>query len=236
MSLTPEKEPNSMFDTLLELPLFKGVSREKITEIVEKAKFHFLKYLPGGEVIRPGEPCSHLKFVLSGNIRLTIANEDSRFSVGQTLSGPDVILPDFLFGRATSYPCRGEALTPLSILQIEKSDYLKILTMDRVFLLNYLNFLSMNAQKAVDGVLALSMGSIETRIAFWIISLTQPTGIDIKLQCKQRALSSVFGVQRSSLISALDNMKNAGLIDYRPGEVEILSRRGLLSLLLENRE
>ena len=36
----------SMYDILLELPLFKGASYNRISEIVGKAKFHFLKYLP----------------------------------------------------------------------------------------------------------------------------------------------------------------------------------------------
>ena len=226
----------SMFDTLLELPLFKGVSRERIADIVGKAKFHFLKYLPDNELIHPGETATHIKFILDGEVRLTMSNEDSRFSVSQTLKGPDVILPDFLFGRATSYPCRGVALTSTSIVQLEKSEYLKILTMDSVFLLNYLNFLSMNAQKAVDGVLALSTGNLESRIAFWIISLTQPTGKNIVLECRQRDLSSVFSVQRSSLIRALENMKEKGLIEYSRGRIEIKDRRDLLALLLHNRE
>lgn len=225
-----------MFDILLELPLFKGVSREKIADIVGKAKFHFLKYPPETTFIHRGERSDHLKFILSGKVRLTIANEDNRFSVSETLTGPNVILPDFLFGRATSYPCTAQTVETSSILQIEKSDYLQILTMDPVFLLNYLNFLSMNAQKAVDGVLALSSGSIETRIAFWIISLTQPTAEDIVMQCRQRDLSSVFGVQRSSLIAALDNMKARRLLDYASGLIEIKDRRGLLNLLIENRE
>lgn len=35
---------DSMYEILMGLPLFKGVSHDKISEIVEKAKFHFLKY------------------------------------------------------------------------------------------------------------------------------------------------------------------------------------------------
>lgn len=227
---------SSMFETLLQLPLFKGVSHERIADIVGKAKFHFLKYLPGTEFVQAGEQCTHLKFVLSGDVRLTVSNNDGRFSVSQTLSGPDVVAPDFLFGRATVYPCSGVALTPVSILQIEKADYLKILTMDQVFMLNYLNYLSMNAQKAVDGVLALTTGSIEQRIAFWIISLSQPTGRDVVLECRQRDLYSVFGVQRTTFINALESMRAAGLIDYSPERIEIHNRRDMLDVLLRHPE
>lgn len=226
-----------MFEALRELPLFRGVSTERIAEIVGKARFHFLKYLPdGSDIVTEGEPCTHIKFILSGKVRSTIANHDGRFSVSQTLEAPDVIAPDFLFGRATDYPCTARALEPTSIIQIEKSDYLRILNMDSVFMLNYLNYLSMNAQKAVAGVLGLTMGSVQERVAFWIIALTQPSGKDIVLQCRQRDLYAVFGVQRSTFIAALDNLKDRGLIEYTNSTITILDRRALIDLLLNHSE
>ena len=56
----------SMYDILLELPLFKGASYNRISEIVGKAKFHFLKYLPNEKIIEAGEPCTQLIFVIWG--------------------------------------------------------------------------------------------------------------------------------------------------------------------------
>lgn len=34
---------DSMYDVLLQLPIFQGVSRNKISELIEKMKFHFLQ-------------------------------------------------------------------------------------------------------------------------------------------------------------------------------------------------
>ena len=89
----------------------------------------------------------------------------------------------------------------------------------------------MNAQKGVEGILAVATGSLEERIAFWIISLTQPGGTDIKLICKQRDLYALFGVQRTSFIAAMESMKERGIIDYNQNEICIHSRRTLLDLL-----
>jgi hypothetical protein len=108
---------------------------------------------------------------------------------------------------------------------------LRILNKDEVFMFNYLNYLSTNAQKAVGGVLAVTNGNIAERIALWIICLTQPSATDIVLSCRQRDLYTVFGVQRSSLISALENMRNAGLIDFNPTEIIVRSRRAMLDLI-----
>ncbi len=222
---------NSMFEILMELPLFRGASRDRMAETVGMAKFHFLKYLPGETVVEAGAPCTHIKFIISGSVRSKIVNPDSRFKVSQTLYAPDVISPDYLFGRATNYPCTVTAIEPTGILQIAKSDYLKILNSDEVFMFNFLNLLSMNAQKSVSGVLALTTGSIEERIAFWIVALTQPSGKDIALECRQRDLYSFFGVPRGSFISTLDSMKERGLLTYSPNKIDITDRRKLIGLL-----
>ena len=215
----------------MELPLFKGVSFNRISEVVGMAKFHFLKYLEGDTILTAGTPCTHITFIISGSARSSIVNSDNRFCVSQTLEAPDVIAPEFLFGKATIYPCTVKALTPTGILQISKSDYMRILDSDQVFLFNFLNVLSMNAQKAVDGILALTNGSLEERIAFWIVALSQRSGKDVTLTCRQRDLYSLFGVPRSSLITTLDKMKERGLIDYSPGEIRVNSRKDLLAVL-----
>lgn len=222
---------DSMYEILLGLPLFKGVSRERISEIVGMSKFHFLKYLPGETIVSAGEPCTHIKFIISGQARFSVANADGRFTVSQTLDAPDVIAPEFLFGSATTYPCSGTAIEPTGILQISKADYLKILNTDQIFLFNYLNTLSMNAQKATQGILAVTTGNLEERIAFWIVALTQRRGHDIALTCRQRDLYSLFGVQRTSFIATLDSMRERGIITYDQNEIRINSRQELLEIL-----
>ena len=225
-----------MYQLLMGLPLFSGVTYEKMLEVVGNTKFHFLKFLEGETFIKEGEPCTHIKFIISGRARVSVANNDRRFVVSQTLAAPNVLAPEYIFGRSTVYPCSVVALEPTGVLQISKADYMKILNSDPIFLINYLNILSMNAQKAVDGILSIATGSLEERIAFWIVALTQPGGTDIAMTCRQRDLYSVFGVQRSSFIATLDDMKSRGLIDYTSGEITVHDRRELIDLLHSNVE
>ncbi len=222
---------DQMYQLLMGLPLFSGVTYEKMLEIIGNTKFHFLKFLGGETFIAEGEQCTHIKFIISGKVRVSIANHDRRFTVSQTLTAPDVVAPEYIFGRSTVYPCSVVALEPTGVLQISKADYMKILNSDTIFLINYLNLLSMNAQKAVDGILSIATGSLEERIAFWIVALTQRGGTDITMTCRQRDLYSLFGVQRSSFISTLDDMKARGLIDYSQTEIRVRNRRALIDIL-----
>lgn len=225
-----------MYEILMDLPMFRGVTLAKLTEVVEHVKLHFLKLIDGQTIVNAGDPCTHLNFIISGSVRSTVATTDERFKVSQTLTAPGVLAPDFLFGRATTFPCTAKAIGTVSLLQINKQDFIDILKSDDIFLFNYINYVSMNAQKAIQGVLAVAAGSLEERIAFWIIALTQPAGTDITLTCRQRDLYALFGVQRSSFIATLDRMKEQGIIDYTSGEISIKSRRELLNVLTNHSE
>lgn len=222
---------NSIYDTLMDLPLFRGVSRDRIQQIVGTTRLHFLKYLAGENIAMPAQACTHIKFIISGHVRSAISNVGNRFTVSQTLTAPDVIAPEFLFGRSTHYPCTATAIDTVGILQIDKNDYLKILVSDHVFLYNFLNILSMNAQKGIDGILSFTSGTIDERLAYWIIALTQSSGTDITLTCRQRDLNQLFGVQRSSFIATLNSMKERGYIDYEPGVIHVKDRASLFKLL-----
>ena len=124
------------------------------------------------------------------------------------------------------------AIDTVSVMQIAKSDFISLLHEDEIILFNYLNILSTNAQKAINGVIALTSGSLEERIAFWIIALTQMDATDIVLQARQRDLYALFGVQRTSFMAALDSLRDRGIITYSTNEINVLSRRELRSVLL----
>lgn len=225
-----------MFEILMGLPLFKGVSRTRMAETAGKSKFHFLKYLPGEPIFQAGDNCVDIAFVISGSVRIKIVNPDNRFAVSQTIKAPDVIAPEFLYGKITHYPGSVTAIDSAGLLRISKADYMQILNSDSIFLLNYINLLSMNAQKAVEGILAVSTGNLPERIAFWISALTQARSCDICLECRCRDLTSLFGVPKSSLKAALDEMTNAGLIDYTPYCINVHDRRAILALLHNHSE
>lgn len=222
---------SSMFDILVDLPLFRGVTHERIADTVGLAKFHFLRYNPGDTIANQGEDCIFLRFIISGKIKISIANRDERLIVSETLEAPDVIAPDYLFGTNPKYPGSIVAVEPTSIVQIPKSDYIKILATDQIFLLNYVNYLSMNAQKCVEGILSVSRGSLEERFATWVVALTQPSAKDILITCKQKDLYSMFGVQRSAFMQMLEYLEDKGYITYDQTQIRVKDRRTILSLM-----
>ena len=69
---------DSMYDVLLQLPLFQGVSRMKMSEIIEKTRFHFLKYQDNEIIAHRGEECTHMKFIVSGSAQYIVSQPSFR--------------------------------------------------------------------------------------------------------------------------------------------------------------
>lgn len=224
---------NSIFDTLLSLPLFNGVDEEQIRKVVGATKFHFLKFPAGEEIITVGDRCDHIVFILNGRVRFIVKSESS-FRLTYTMGGNNVVAPEFLFGLSTTYPFSAVTVEPTGILQVSKEDYLSILNSDRIFLINYLNTLSVNAQKNVVELLSMTTGDISRRFAYLVKSLTRQNSEDITVNCRLRELHTLLNVTRSDLISTLDTLADKNIIDYTSDTITILSRRDLVALLDTN--
>ncbi len=223
---------DSMYDVLLQLPIFQGVSRNKISELIEKMKFHFLKYPAGEPIVTSGEECSHLKFLISGEIRSELVTLNGKIRIAETIQAPNVIAPNHLFGRDTYYPANLYAVGTVGIMQIEKGAVIQMLQEEPIFLINLLNILSRRSQKTLETFTALSSNDLKERLAFWVLSLTQQKSVNIHIACKQKDLYTFFGVQRSAFLTTLDELKEEGILDYNSKEIAILDRSLLKKKLI----
>jgi transcriptional regulator len=55
----------TMYDTLLQLPLFQGLCKNDFTNIIGKVKLHFRKYNADDIIVEQGAPCTQLIFRLN---------------------------------------------------------------------------------------------------------------------------------------------------------------------------
>ena len=94
---------NTMFDTLLQLPLFQGLAQEDFTNILGKVKLSFTKHKAGEVIVKAGDTCSQLIFVLKGEISSCTSSANTSYSFTEYFQAPYVIEPQSLFGMSTSY-------------------------------------------------------------------------------------------------------------------------------------
>ncbi len=218
---------SSMYEQLRSLPLFQGVGAQRISELVERLPFHFLKFSPGETIISAGSPCQHIRFVVSGDVKMVTASAVLKIKIEQTLHAPEVLGAESLFGVVNTYPFTVTAGTGCGILQLRKGDYIKVLLADKVFLFNILNYLSSNSQRHGIALQNMRHDSVRGRLSREILSFTTQRSTDVKLRFRQKDLCSLLGTQRNTLMAALDEMKADGLIEYTRDEISVKSLREL---------
>ena len=75
----------TMYDTLLQLPLFQGLCKNDFTSILGKVKLHFRKYNADEIIVEQGEPCTELIFLLNGEISSQIVDEQKSYSLTRNI-------------------------------------------------------------------------------------------------------------------------------------------------------
>lgn len=215
----------------MNLPLFQGISHETLSTLVEKYPFHFLKFKKGDTIIEEGEMCTHLRFIISGSVKIRTTSQQTKVELSQILDAPEVIAPDYLFGRTTVYPSDVIAEEDCGVLQILKTDYIEMLQSKKVLLFNILNYLSRNSQNRIWSFTSKTGGKFTTRFALLIYELTTRNSREIKISFKQKDLCQLLGVRRTTLMLSLDELKMQNIINYSQNEIKVLDRRALIEII-----
>lgn len=137
-----------MYETIMELPLFKGIGEEQLSVMLEKTSLEFLKYEEGDLIAEAGKTVSCLDFLLSGRVRQTYKLENFNIEIDEIVGKGSVLGAVRLYGLETTYPADCRANGKVSLMRISKTDYMNILQSDSIYMLNFVNFLSAAAQKS----------------------------------------------------------------------------------------
>ena len=72
---------STMYDKLLLLPLFQGLCKEDFTSILEKVRLHFQKYTAGSRIVKQGDYCNNIIFILQGEIRAESVDHTYHYTI-----------------------------------------------------------------------------------------------------------------------------------------------------------
>ena len=208
---------NTMFDTLLQLPLFQGLAQEDFTNILGKVKLSFTKHKAGEVIVKAGDTCSQLIFVLKGEISSCTSSANTSYSFTESL-----------FGMSTSYVSAYTAQTETHTVSISKAFVMSELFKYDIFRLNYMNIISNRAQSLNSRLWAESTDNLEKRIGNFILThIERPSGRKI-LKIKMEELAQVVNDTRMGVSRALNSMQEKGLLELHRGEMMIPDAEKLL--------
>lgn len=212
---------NTMFSTLLQLPLFQGISQEDFTHILGKVKLHFSKHKAGEVIIEENSPCTGLVFLLQGEVAGITTSNDGCFSIIEKFQMPHLIEPQALFGMDTFYKATYTAHTDANTVSIDKSFIMKDLFKYEIFRINYMNYVCNRTQCYQKKLWMNAPDSVEVKIKQFILShIERPEGEKI-LRVKMEDLAHYVDDTRLNVSKALNNLQEKGVLQLNRKEVVV---------------
>ena len=221
----------TMYDKLLQLPLFQGMCTEDFTNILEKVKLHFHKYAPGKTLISKNDKCNQLIFILSGQVQCETSDKEQTYTLIEACDTPNVIEPHSLFGVNTHFNATYRAVDEVQTMSIDKSYILSQLTQYEIFNLNLLNILSNRAQVAYSKLWDTHPGGTCEKIIHFLHARCATLMGEKKLYIRMDDLATLIDDTRINVSKTLNQLQKENLVK--------LSRKCILfkdlNLLIENR-
>lgn len=212
----------TMFDTLLQLPLFQGLCHEDFTSILDKVKLHFIKHKAGETIIEKNDPCEQLCFLLKGELSIVTTSQNNTYTVIERIEAPYLIEPHSLFGMNTSYVSTYIASTMVHTVSISKAFVLSDLFKYDIFRLNYMNIVSNRAQNFYSRLWEDEPNQdLKDKIIRFIQLHCERLQGEKIIKVKMDDLARCLDDTRLNTSKALNELQDKGLIELRRKEILI---------------
>lgn len=225
---------NSMYNSLLQIPLFQGISTTDLTEILEKVKIHFKKVSKGETFIREGEKCENIVFVINGSIESIFTGKNSKLIFKEKYLTTQIIEPYSLFGVQTQYTKSYCALTETDLVYIEKKYFLPQFRQYDIFNINILNLLCSRIQASNNKILLCNAYTPEEKILELFARLSDFRSGEKVMQIKMEDLAKLIGETRLTTSKALNAMRDKNILSLKRKEIVLNEARNITGIMMEN--
>lgn len=219
----------TMFDTLLQLPLFQGLCHEDFTNILDKVKLHFTKHKAGETIIERGTSCERLCFLLKGELSIITTSQDNSYSFIERIEAPCLIEPQSLFGMNTNYTSSYVAYSIAHTVSISKAFVISDLFNYEIFRLNYMNMISSRAQSLYTRIWEeIPTQEMRDKIIRFILLHCEKAQGEKVIKIKMDDLARCLDNTRLKTSKALNELQNEGLIELKRKEILIPDAQKLI--------
>lgn len=216
-----DKSIRKMYENLLCLPYFQGMSKDNITAILDKIRLEYHNHGDKESLCKKGQECNHFILLTKGEIISHATSPDNTYSVEEEHKAPYAIEPYSMFGYNTIYSRSYNAKGNCTTLTIEKSYFFSEFTKQDIFTLNFMNLISRRVQLLNDAIWGYTPTTIEGRIITFIAKRCETTRGRKKVNIKMERLATLLCETRLNISRALNNLQSNGLIVLNRKEIYI---------------
>ncbi len=210
-----------MFERLLQLPLFQGMTTQEISDVMAHVRLDFVNYHRGDEIVMQGESCRKLIYIISGGVMAEHRNADLQFTLTEHLPDLKVIEPYNLFGMYQTYSRTYTFVTDGSTLAIDKRVVLSQLMTNNIVKINLMNIACNKYQQTLRLLCNFPDDSVRHKIIKFVLSHSIVPKGKKDVQIKMTDLANIIHETRLNVSIALNEMEEQGLITMQRGSFTI---------------
>ena len=210
-----------MYESLLCLPYFQGMSKDDITAILGKVTFEFKRYGDDDVIFRHGEKCDKFIILTQGKVSSIAYAPDKSYSITEELYAPIAIESHSIFGYSTSYQRDYIAKGNCTLLSIDKQYIFGELSKHNIFTINLLNIICRRTQQMDERIWNYNSATIHGRIVQFIANHCERQKGEKHISIKMERLATLLCETRLNISKALNEMQDAGHLTLHRGGITI---------------
>jgi CRP-like cAMP-binding protein len=219
-----------IYDKLLQFPLFQGMSRDDLEIIAGHTRFGFMKVASGRPVVKLGEACTQLYFLINGSVRVITYSDDYGYSVEEQISAPYILQVEGVFGYHQRYTHDFIASSDVNFITIDKEELVRLSEDFLVFRLNLMNNFATQTQKQLRLSWLHQPQSLRERVERFLTQhCVYPAGHK-QFNILMTRLADEMNDSRLNVSRVLNQMQKDGVVTLYRGRIEIPQLERLLSV------
>lgn len=211
----------TMFERLLQLPLFQGMTKQEVSDVISHVRLDFVNYHRGDEIVMQGESCRKLIYIISGEVTAEHHNPDLHFTLTEYLPNLKVIEPYNLFGMYQTYSRTYTFATDGSTLAIDKHVVLSHLMTNNIVKINLMNIVCNKYQQTLRLLCNFPDDSVQHKIIKFVLSHSIIPKGKKEVQIKMTDLANNIHETRLNVSIVLNEMEEQGVITMQRGSFTI---------------
>lgn len=191
--------------------VFKGLSDERIKELLSQIRYERKKYKDFSNIAYRGDEIDGLNIILKGIISTEMLTKEGNVKKIEDLKVTDILASAFIFGENNRFPVDLIGNGDVEILKINRANFLKLLSLEGKILENFLNEISNKTQFLSAKIWSnFNNRTISEKISNYIV-MNQKNGEVIIPNLK--SLAENFGIARPSLSRVLGDYVDDGKLE-----------------------
>ena len=171
-------------------------------------------------IFTQGDPSNHVMYIQMGSVKLSVVNEVGKEAVVAMLGPGDFFGEGCLAGQKV-YIGTATAVTPTTVLAIERSEMVRVLHSEHEFSDRFISFMLARNIRIEEDLVDQLFNSSEKRLARTLLLLAR-YGKEDNLQrvlpkVSQEMLAEMVGTTRSRVNFFMNKFRKLGFIKYNGG-------------------